>query len=543
MPQGKRNIQSNLFSLILGLIIYYFLSPLVSTYGGPGQYVDGGGGRDSNHRVARETLPRSNLRRAPEDDAFHEITNATFKKGLAKINTPVKAGIQRNVQKDHVGNELGKEAPKFKQYVDISETNSRREKLQELEKSFSNQINAFVDKQEKKAALRKHILEGLDSLDEKHGDKEVDSNEQDLDASDQAARFGQIKGMGQELQQKPYWYLKANDTIINTFDHKYLLSSDAVCRPKNGTNVHTLIIVASKPTALKARQTLRKTWGSVKYVGKERVETIYVVGSSPDPLIKQILHTESRNYGDILQIDFKDTYFNLTLKSIMAMKWATEYCSSAKFFMKTDHDSYVTVPNLVKYLTSLSYERQQNLYAGQLFHDTPVFRQGHTFGSYYDKFVVPYDEYPYNTYPAYCSGAGYVLSSSVAKTIVYEAAFIDLFRFEDVYIGMCANRSGFEGTMGQGFSSEWTLYTFCRSKYHIVSHYHDDDEIRGMWNFPKTHKKIGVQCPTRASLDQYREYDDTEVATHVQEMEKSERTLKKIRSLRKVISNLDIDTY
>ena len=71
--------------------------------------------------------------------------------------------------------------------------------------------------------------------------------------------------------------------------------------------------------------------------------------------------------------------------------------------------------------------------------------------SYYDKFVVPYDEYPYNTYPAYCSGAGYVFSSSVAKTIVYEAAFIDLFRFEDVYIGMCANRSGFEGTMGQGF--------------------------------------------------------------------------------------------
>ena len=61
--------------------------------------MDGGGGRDSNHRVARETLPRSNLRRAPEDDAFREITNATFKKGIAKINTLVEAGTRRKSKK------------------------------------------------------------------------------------------------------------------------------------------------------------------------------------------------------------------------------------------------------------------------------------------------------------------------------------------------------------------------------------------------------------------------------------------------------------
>ena len=76
---------------------------------------------------------------------------------------------------------------------------------------------------------------------------------------------------------------------------------------------------------------------------------------------------------------------------------------------------------------------------------------------------------------------------------------------------------------GKVFSSEWTLYTFCRSKYHIVSHYHDDDEIRGMWNFPKTNKKIGVQCPTRASLDQYREYDDTVSGPHTSRRRKRVR--------------------
>lgn len=45
-----------------------------------------------------------------------------------------------------------------------------------------------------------------------------------------------------------------------------------------------------------------------------------------------------------------DTYRNLTLKTIMGMKWASKYCSGAKFFLKIDDDMTLNTYKLLKYL-------------------------------------------------------------------------------------------------------------------------------------------------------------------------------------------------
>ena len=43
---------------------------------------------------------------------------------------------------------------------------------------------------------------------------------------------------------------------------------------------------------------------------------------------------------------FQDIYYNLTLKTVMGLKWTSIYCNQAKYIMKTDDDIFVNVPLL-----------------------------------------------------------------------------------------------------------------------------------------------------------------------------------------------------
>ena len=62
---------------------------------------------------------------------------------------------------------------------------------------------------------------------------------------------------------------------------------------------------------------------------------------------------EARTYGDVIQEDFVDSYMNLTLKSVMGLRWAHHHCPELDFFMKTDDDVFVNVPHLLGYLEQL----------------------------------------------------------------------------------------------------------------------------------------------------------------------------------------------
>ena len=73
-------------------------------------------------------------------------------------------------------------------------------------------------------------------------------------------------------------------------------------------------------------------------------------------LLLQVVE-ESRTYGDILQEDFVDSYMNLTLKSVMGLKWASTYCSQTQYLLKTDDDIFVNVPVLLTYLQEASKTR------------------------------------------------------------------------------------------------------------------------------------------------------------------------------------------
>ena len=51
-----------------------------------------------------------------------------------------------------------------------------------------------------------------------------------------------------------------------------------------------------------------------------------------------------------MQWDFLDTYQNLTIKSIMSLKWASQNCKEAAYVVKMDDDIFVNPPNLARLL-------------------------------------------------------------------------------------------------------------------------------------------------------------------------------------------------
>lgn len=57
-------------------------------------------------------------------------------------------------------------------------------------------------------------------------------------------------------------------------------------------------------------------------------------------------------------LPFQDSYHNLTLKTVMGLKWMSIFCPHAKFILKTDDDIYVNVP----LLTSTAVEKESKLY-------------------------------------------------------------------------------------------------------------------------------------------------------------------------------------
>ncbi|KAL4712251.1 hypothetical protein ACJJTC_011112 [Scirpophaga incertulas] len=169
--------------------------------------------------------------------------------------------------------------------------------------------------------------------------------------------------------------------------------------------------------------------------------------SSNDTEVQSKIDEEVTKYGDVIQEGFIDSYNNLTLKSIMMLKWITNKCNdSVRYILKTDDDMYINVPSLVMNLKNRSkeydaqvsngYRGKEYLLIGDLICGArPVLDSK-------NKWYSPRYMYGGRVYPRYLSGTGYVFSGAAAHSLYAAALKTNYFHLEDIYItGMCALRS------------------------------------------------------------------------------------------------------
>jgi len=177
-------------------------------------------------------------------------------------------------------------------------------------------------------------------------------------------------------------------------------------------NPFLVILVSLRPGDVESRQAIRMTWGSRSFWWGRRIVTLFLLSQDTpreDNAAVLSVEDESVLYGDIIRQDFMETYDNLTLKIIMVFQWVTEFCSNARFLMKTNSDVFINTANLVTLLLKLN--SSENVFTGYPLINNFAYR------GFYKKTYMSYEEYPFRVYPPYCSGMGCILDGKLALRI------------------------------------------------------------------------------------------------------------------------------
>ncbi|XP_003218145.2 lactosylceramide 1,3-N-acetyl-beta-D-glucosaminyltransferase [Anolis carolinensis] len=270
------------------------------------------------------------------------------------------------------------------------------------------------------------------------------------------------------------------DSLERGTGYQYLINHKEKCQ---GQDVLLLLFVKTAPQNYHRRDAIRQTWGNEKYVHyylRTNIKTLFVLGQ-PSNLTQRDqqqrrLQAEDKMYGDLIQQDFLDTFYNLTHKLLLQFSWVNKFCPHAKFVMSADDDIFIHMPNLVAYLQNLAQIGVQNLWIGRVHRGAPPVRDKKS------KYYVPYDMYPWLAYPDYTAGAAYVISSDVAAK-VYEASLTlnSSLYIDDVFMGLCANKMGIVPQHHLFFSGEGKApYHPCIYNKMMTSHGHVED-LHYLW--------------------------------------------------------------
>ncbi|XP_034944780.1 beta-1,3-galactosyltransferase brn-like [Chelonus insularis] len=319
---------------------------------------------------------------------------------------------------------------------------------------------------------------------------------------------------------------------INEYNFSFIYANEKHCLDNDYNILHVVFIIKSAIENFDRRTAIRATWGSKKRFFDVPTKIVFLLGVHMNAAVQSQIDNEVIKYEDIVQSNFIDSYYNNTIKTMLAFKWAKLYCSNSKFYMFVDDDIYVSVKNVLEFIRNpmscidesqnfnefrpykrkiksniissplnwqkfnrtkagdnfmektqyiIDYElpNDMRLYAGYVFNSRPHRHKT-------SKWYVPLQEYPYNKWPLYVSAGAYVLSKEALVDIYFASFYIKHFRFDDIYLGIIAKKvhlKPFHCHKFHFYKKDYTTYNY---KHVITSHgYSDPKELIQVWNEQK----------------------------------------------------------
>ena len=233
----------------------------------------------------------------------------------------------------------------------------------------------------------------------------------------------------------------------NTYTLNTILQNHNICNVSAKSGIYVMLLIFSKPENRQYRDILRSTWLTYSKNNTSAVRYVFLLGIGTNRASPNVIQ-EHHEQRDILLHDFVDSTRNLTLKTLLGITWVTTWCSSASYIMKTDDDVFVNIPAV---LHTIQYH--EDVLVNSVI--------GHCYARAYanrivSKYSVYIEEYPYDAYPPYCVGHGYIMSAKVARDIVHISENIPYFFIEDVYIGMCLHQLSYSTHTLKCFNWDYT---------------------------------------------------------------------------------------
>ena len=221
------------------------------------------------------------------------------------------------------------------------------------------------------------------------------------------------------------------------------------------TNGLLLMLIISAPFHLNERQVVRQTWLSYlvnnsRSLGPSNVRAFkdptdaandlvihywFVCGHYYDNEsdIEGAVKNESNVYGDILRLEYTESYVLLVHKTLSSLLFASKM--DVRFVLKIDDDVYLHFPRMIWWLRTASLP--EKLYGGYLLTKAkPIRKPLH-------KWHVSKQHYNKTYFPPYCNGPFYFMSRAVVLEVL-EASFTEgsSFPLEDVFMGILAQKVG-----------------------------------------------------------------------------------------------------
>lgn len=264
--------------------------------------------------------------------------------------------------------------------------------------------------------------------------------------------------------------------------------------------INLLMVIKSVATQHDRREVIRKTWGKEQVIKGKRIKTLFLLGRPSHDVEKvnhqKLVEFENQIYGDILQWDFLDSFFNLTLKEIHFLKWFDIYCPGVHYIFKGDDDVFVNVDNIFEFLENSKQEK--NMFVGDvLFKAKPIRKKE-------NKYYIPQTLYNKTLYPPYAGGGGFLMDGSLARKLYWAADTLELYPIDDVFLGMCLEVLHVTPIRHEAFKTFGLVKNKtsklnrepCFFKDMIVVHKLLPSELKLMWNLLKS----DLVCAQKAAI-------------------------------------------
>ncbi|XP_071399467.1 N-acetyllactosaminide beta-1,3-N-acetylglucosaminyltransferase 2-like [Centroberyx affinis] len=211
---------------------------------------------------------------------------------------------------------------------------------------------------------------------------------------------------------------------------------------------YLLLAVKSLAPHFDRRQAIRQSWGRAGVLANRTVVTVFLLGNATavdhHPDLSGMLRYESARHKDIVQWDYRDSFFNLTVKEVLFLEWIQTRCPGARYIFKGDDDVFVNTFRILDFLRGLSGPKARDLFVGDMITNAGPHRDKKV------KYFIPESMYV-GMYPPYAGGGGYLYSGDIAARLQNISQRVTLYPIDDVYTGMCLRKLGLAPEKHKGF--------------------------------------------------------------------------------------------
>ncbi|XP_019964803.1 N-acetyllactosaminide beta-1,3-N-acetylglucosaminyltransferase 2a [Paralichthys olivaceus] len=244
-----------------------------------------------------------------------------------------------------------------------------------------------------------------------------------------------------------------------------------------------LLVVKSLTPHFDRRQAIRETWGRAGVLANRTVATVFLLGNTMSidhfPDLLPMLGHEAELHNDLLQWDYRDTFFNLTLKEILFLEWFSQNCPHAQYILKGDDDVLVNTLRIIDFLEGLSENQSRDLFIGDVISNAGPHRNRKL------KYFIPESVFV-GQYPPYAGGGGYLYSGDLALRLHSVSPQVVLYPIDDVYTGMCLKKLGLVPEKHSGFKTfdieERYKYNTCVYRRLMLVHSRTPQELLKIWS-------------------------------------------------------------